>query len=190
MDSAPSRKLQFSFTHVPPVMKRGRHALIMVIDEQGKLVLGAKDIYPPGIVRFVGGGLEGNEDPKTGAARELQEELGIEVYPTALNEVATIIAQIDEESTKKAYEFTTYLYALTCDSQDITANDDLDGVRHLTLKEMEELISTYASLPSELITIPSKNPLIIEEEIFRWSDYGKLYGEIHRIGLEFALKSL
>lgn len=188
MDSAPSRKLQFTFTHVPPVMKRGRHTLIMVIDEQGKFVLGAKDIYPPGIVRFVGGGLEGTEDPKLGAARELQEELGILVHPSALQSVATIIAQIDEESTGKHFDFTTYLYALRADSQDILADDDLDGLKHLTIKEMETLIETYAALPDDLITIPSKNPLIPEEEVFRWSDYGKLYGEIHRIGLESVVK--
>lgn len=190
MDSAPSRILHFSFTHVPPVMKRGRHALIMVIDEHGKFVLGQKEIYPPGIVRFVGGGLEGNEDPKVGAARELEEELGIRVHPSALNQVSTIISQIDEESTKKQYNFTTYLYSYHCDSQDLAADDDLDGIKHLSIKEMEELISTYASLSSELITLTSKNPLIPEEDQFRWSDYGKLYGEIHRIGLEFALKSL
>ncbi|MBP9699778.1 NUDIX hydrolase [Candidatus Woesebacteria bacterium] len=184
MDSTPPRILQFSFSHVPPVMKRGRHALIMVRDQDGKYILGAKDIYPAGIVRFVGGGLEEKEDPRAGAARELQEELGLSVHPSAFKLIATIVADISEESTNKIYQFTTYLFGISCDSYDIRANDDLDGFKSLTAQGMKELIDRYSALSSDLIIMRSKNPLSSEEEQFRWSDYGKLYGEIHKIGLE------
>lgn len=165
----------FSFDVIPPVLQRGRHALIVLRDTDGKFVLGAKNIYPEGIVRFVGGGLDDAEPAEIGAARELEEEVGVRVDPPELRLLAEITADII--SPERTMPFTTFLFFYDLGDVELHPADDLDGIVHLTLEEMKQLINHYAHLPKEIIDIgDGGNP-------FRWSDYGAYYGKVHQIAL-------
>lgn len=163
---------------VPPVAKRDRHTLILLRNKQGNYMLGAKSIYPTGIYRMVGGGIEVSEDPNYGAARELKEETGLELPHDKLKHLGTIVAEIDEVKTKKHYEFTTELFFVNIGEQKLYASDDVDAIQELTESEFYLLIERYKDLPKE----------IDKEKGFAWYDYGQLYAEIHRIALEEARK--
>ncbi len=180
-----NHSFSFSFSHVPAVMKRGRHALIAVKTETGNYILGAKDIYPQGVYRLIGGGLEKDEDPAVGATRELKEELGISYTPDQLQPLATVTAEIDETSTGKHYTFVTYLFETTVERKLVKPADDLDGIKEFSLEQMQTLIHRYSDLSDELIQFQKPGdtrPL----EPFRWRDYGKLYGKIHELVLKSA----
>lgn len=168
--------LHLHFKTLPPIVTRNRHALIFVRTQDGKFVLGSKKYYPPNISRLVGGGIEQDEDPLQAAARELNEELNIEVPPTDLQGLATIIAKITHED--QEIEFTTWLYFYQLKFSGITPGSDLDSLAYLTESEYIKLIDTYKHLSEEL------HPILG----FAWSDYGALYGPIHQIALDEYLK--
>lgn len=180
-----SFQLHFSFTHTPPVLRRGRHALILLQNENGEYILGAKNIYPRGIYRLVGGGIEGVEDPTEGALRELQEEFGLRYSKDQLRHLATITADIAESSTGKTYTFTTYLYFANCVQNELRPSDDLDGMETFTREEVNALVDRYYDLSDELIHLKGKYG-DSDEWAFRWSDYGKYYGRVHEIAMELV----
>lgn len=177
--------LHFSFTHVPPVLRRGRHALILLENETGKYILGAKNIYPQGIYRLVGGGLESGEDPHAGAVRELNEEFGLSYTREQLLPLTEIRAEIIETGTGKRYTFVTYLYHASCQMADLHPSDDLDGMKEFTREEINALVDRYYDLPDTLIKIAGKYG-DQDEWAFRWSDYGKFYGRVHEIAMELV----
>jgi ADP-ribose pyrophosphatase YjhB (NUDIX family) len=178
-------QLHFAFTHVPPVLRRGRHALILLQNEDGNYVLGAKKLYPQGIFRLVGGGIEGEEDPTTGAVRELQEEFGLKYSRDQLTPLAQIRATISETSTGRAYEFTTFLYLAHCVQKDLHPSDDLDGMETFSREEVNALVDRFYDLSDELVSLKGKYAEQ-DEWAFRWSDYGKYYGRVHEIAMELA----
>lgn len=171
--------LNYSFSHVPPVMRRGRHALILLQDKNGGYVLGHKKVYPEGIVRMVGGGIDPNEDPQLGASRELQEELGIAVSPQQLTPLVEIIAQV--EGPENEYTFITFVYFYQLIDEALHPADDIEAIRTLNRNEFKELIERFRNLPTELFGTV-KDP----EYQFRWSDYGSFYAEVHASALEEA----
>lgn len=172
---------RFSFDPVPPNLLRSRHALIVVKDVSGNYVLGRKNIYPKGIVRFVGGGIKNGEAPAMGAQRELFEELGLHVLAKKLRQLAEIHAEITSRGEKVL--FTTYLFFADIGNTKLKPSDDLDGIVHFTTEEMRDLIQKYTHLPSDLVTV--KQPHDVRES-FRWSDYGAYYSQVHKIGLELT----
>lgn len=181
--TTPQYQLSFSFTHVPPVMKRGYHALISVRDKQGNFILGAKDIYPQGIYRLVGGGLKPGEDPQKGACRELNEEFKTHLNPSDLHPLAAITVKLDEQSTQRQYAFVTTVYQTTCQVSDLHPSDDLDGMKVLSREQMNALVDRYYDLSDELIALTEHGE---DSQAFRWRDYGRLYGRIHEIVLELS----
>lgn len=172
----------FSFSHVPGVMKRGSHALIALNDPQGNFILGAKHIYPDGIYRLIGGGMDEGESPIEAAIRETKEEVGIKLEPDQLQYRAIISADIDEESTGQHFTFITHLFGATVNADELNPADDLDGLKVLNASQMQQLIDRYFSLPADLVTL-DKPKGTKENQTFRWSDYGELYGAIHTISL-------
>lgn len=175
--------LHFSFTHTPPVLRRGRHALILLVNEHGKYILGAKNLYPQGIYRLVGGGLNPGEDPQEGATRELNEEFQLSYTSDQLTPLAQIQADITETGSGKKYAFTTYLYTATCKMAELRPSDDLDGMEDFTREEINALVDRYYDLSDELINLQGKYG-DQDEWAFRWSDYGKFYGRVHEIAME------
>ena len=171
-----SYQLELTLKYVPGVLKRSRQALIVITDQYNNYILGQKNIYPPGISRFIGGGIESNEPAKQGAIREIAEEIGINVLASDLNGLAKIKCQIHEPT--KSYTFTSYLYHLKIQNiSQIKASDDLDDLTILTSTQLQELVTKYHNLSNKLVKIKSEgNP-------FSWFDYGRYFGPVHQIGL-------
>ncbi len=172
---------QFSFDPIPPNLLRNRHALIVVKEVFGNYVLGRKNIYPKGIMRFVGGGIKNGEDPVMGAQRELFEELGLRVLAKKLHQLAEIHTEIITKNTTVL--FTRYLFFVDIGNTKLKPSDDLDGVAHLTVEEMRDLIQKYMHLSTDLVIVKQSNEV---KESFRWSDYGTFYSKVHKIGLELT----
>jgi len=171
----------FSFDPVPPIMRRGRHVLIVIKDITGKYVLGRKHVYPKGIVRFVGGGIEIGEDPAIGAVRELHEELGLVIPPKKVQKLAEIHVEITSKN--EDIIFTTYLFFAQVGDTKFVPSGDLNGVARLTVEEVKDLIERFQRL------FTKSEPLSSSGETIFWSNYSALYGEIHRIGLELTQQS-
>ncbi len=169
--------LTFDMKVTPKVATRGEHALIMARDKEGRFVLGQKKIYPTGIVRFVGGGIEKDEDPLTGARRELIEELGVYANDRELKELVQVKVNISEDG-KKKHLFIVHLFLIDLGLRGVQPASDLDTVVRLTEYDLEDLVQKYFSLPKKMD--PKVN--------FSWYDYGQLFGNIHSIGLDAVRK--
>lgn len=167
------KTLHFVMDIVPPVAKRGRHALILLENDHEHYLLGSKDIYPENIYRMIGGGIEEGEEALPAAARELFEETGLELSPDQLKHLSTVTAEMDETSTGKHITFVTYLYYVNVGDQKLTPSDDIQGLQEVTRGDIQQLITRYQQLPKETK----------ETEGFSWYDYGQLYGAIHQIAL-------
>lgn len=163
---------------IPPVARRNQHVLILIQTPDGKLLLGGKKFYPPGIVRLLGGGMEPGEDPLRAAQREMEEELHITLAESQLEPIAKVVMAIRVDTEPNPTVFTTFLYfaELNAVQQNYSANDDIDQVAELSQPELEALIQRYGQLPTE----PDGG------RDFAWADYGVIYGQIHQIALEFV----
>jgi 8-oxo-dGTP pyrophosphatase MutT (NUDIX family) len=168
--------LQLKMQIIPEVARRKQHALILLQNDKGNFLLGMKKIYPEGIFRMVGGGMEPDEPPYKGAQRELEEETGLKAGIHEVYHLSTVLAQIDETSTGESVEFVTHLFYYNCGNQKLKPSDDLDGIKEVTRTELEALIERYLELPKTID--PNKG--------FAWYDYGQLYSQIHQIALEAA----
>lgn len=165
--------LAFNVQKVPPVMTRQRHALILLRDQNGHYILGRKKIYPKGIVRMIGGGVEKYEPFFRAASRELNEELRYYAPRTSLIELAEVYARITDQE-GQVYKFQTAIYFTKLSRQPIFPSDDLDGIVRLSDPEFLHLIQNYRRLPKE----------IDPKFDFAWYDYGQLYAQIHQIAWE------
>lgn len=168
------------------VMTRKRHAMLVLVNQKGQYLLGAKHAYPEGISRFVGGGIDENEDSAVGAARELQEELGVVVAPGNLIPLAHLTNTVSLPN-KPDITFETFLYGYVLHDEKLSPSDDLDGLTYLNSEEMELLIKRFESLSTDVVTPKTS------DGPFRWSDYGNFSAKVHRIGVDEmreALKTL
>jgi 8-oxo-dGTP pyrophosphatase MutT (NUDIX family) len=161
---------------MPPIFRRGAHVLILLRDKNGKYVLGEKNLYPEGIVRMVGGGMD-NDTPPIGASRELEEELGIQIDPDELTFLMTVKAEIT--AGYETVHFTTHLFFYQLSDEVLQASDDLDGLAVLSEKEYGNLIERYGQLSENIDPVKQ----------FAWADYGKVYGPMHQWALD-ASKSV
>lgn len=171
----------YAFNPVPPIMKRGRHALIVVKNAEGKFLLGAKDIYPAGIYRFVGGGIDDQEDPGIGAAREVEEELQVRPALGEIKSLAKITAEVKNDTEQVTFE--TFLFFFDLGNRPATASDDIQSLVYLTKHEVLELADRYQKLSADLVNVGKSAS---DTASFRWSDYGQFYGEVHRIAMELV----
>jgi 8-oxo-dGTP pyrophosphatase MutT (NUDIX family) len=169
--------LAFSVQKAPPIMLRKRHVLILLRDRNNQYILGRKNIYPPGITRMVGGGVEEHEPFFAAAARELYEELKYSVPRRELIELAKVNALISDADRNK-YQFNTVIYFVQLDKKPISPGDDLDGIIRLSDPDFLSLIQKYKQLPKE----------IDPKFGFAWYDYGQLYSQIHQIAWESLRK--
>jgi 8-oxo-dGTP pyrophosphatase MutT (NUDIX family) len=167
MTSPEEIPLSFHFSKIPETFIRGDRALIVLKDVDGKFILGCKHVYPNGIYRLAGGGIEEGEDPTVAACRELEEELGIKRDSMKL---AALLA-VHITSPEKTTNFRIYLYETTLKTNEVLSpEDDIDDVIHLTREEMNALVDRFYDLP--------------DEADFSWSNYGKIYGRVHEIALQ------
>lgn len=155
-------------------MTRGHHVLILVENADGEFVLGAKKMYPDGIQRMVGGGVEGEETANVAAARELQEELGVTVLPAQLRHLFTLTADLTTPKSDQQYTFVTDVFYLNLGTTILQPASDLDGLVYVRTPELQKLIARYGQLSSDLDPRTG----------FAWADYGKLYGPLHQLALD------
>jgi 8-oxo-dGTP pyrophosphatase MutT (NUDIX family) len=173
--------INLEMSHVPPVMRRGRHALIVLTDTRGHYYLGGKTIYPEGIYRLIGGGIDKDEDPFVGAVREIKEETGLAVKPKHLTHLTTInLTSTDEKH--RLYHFQTTLFHYQFKKSAPVPSSDLDEIKAFSPQEFKQLINKFQSLPEELVYLSR-----IAGTEFRWSDYGKFYSQVHQLALDLTL---
>lgn len=156
---------------------RKRLVLIAVADKEGDILVGSKpNYYPEGIYRFIGGGVDENEDPLTGAVRELNEELGISVNIEDLKPLLQVDVHATDE-TGKIYENSNYIYYYQLKDDNYKAGDDIKSVVKLSIDELYELGLRYEKLSED-------DWFRNETENYNWNDYGKVYGPIHKMVAE------
>lgn len=160
---------QVTLTTMPPVFLRGEHVPVLIRNQDNMFILGTKEMYPEGIARLVGGGLD-EDTPLKGAIREVQEELQIALTPDQLTPLARVAYHI---SHSEDIVFTAHLFFASID-QPVHPSDDLDGIIELSELELEKLIEKYAQLTSQ--TLPDLG--------FSWKDYGIIFGDLHQIALD------
>lgn len=159
--------------NVPPVAQRGQHVLILLEDPDHRFVLGKKDIYPPGIYRMPGGGVEKGETAAKAASRELFEELHVGISPEKLQHLATVIFHISDKD-GAATTFTTNIFYAKSELQGVVPGSDLQGVERMEPAQLQALIQRYVLLPKKI------DPLLK----FSWFDYGQIYGRMHQVALD------
>lgn len=158
--------------------KQTGHVLIALSDHDGRLILGGKpSLFPPGIIRFAGGGVDEGETPEQAAVRELAEELGIMLSEEQLIPLA--IVAITGVTADKSYPLTEYLfYAKVPQGQHTQAADDVETIEALRVDELPGLVERYRNLD------PALRSTEWDRYPYRWHDYGKIYGRVHEIVYE------
>lgn len=158
--------------------KQTGHVQIAVADQEGRIILsGNSSLYPPGITRFVGGGIDEGETPVQAAVRELTEELGLVLAAEQL--VPLAIVEITGVTPEHSYPLTEYLfYAQVPSGQAIQAGGDVETIEAIDLEELPGLVERYRSLD------PSLRSTEWDRYPYRWLDYGKIYGRVHEIVYE------
>lgn len=159
----------FSFTHMPPVFKRGHQVMIAIFDREDRLYLARKDVYPIDIYRFFGGGVEPKEHKDAAAARELLEETGLKQPVTHQQ---TFIFKITDTTTNETFKYTVDLYYARLLTTAIELGDDVDGLKIFTPKDLTDLLTLYSELTNDLVS-PGK------QNLFRWSDWASVFKEMH-----------
>jgi len=150
-------------------VKRKNHAIIVPIDiHTGLFALGYKDVYPGGIYRFIGGGIDEGENPLDGAKREFKEETGVDAD---LEYVTTIDLNVTDDDGEEAI-FTTYVYKTVIDFLNIKPADDVEGIGWMA---KQALINNIANM----IAIPHNAWYEGKHGQMSWGDWGKVNGYIH-----------
>jgi 8-oxo-dGTP pyrophosphatase MutT (NUDIX family) len=154
---------------------RKKHVLILVVNCDGKFILGKKNgFYPDGISRLLGGGIDDGESPQDAAQREIKEELLIDLPVSNFIELCSV--KTVAQTTEGQMEMETWIFFVRLDSNaKITASDDVSSLVALDSSEFEDLVNNIKNLSGEFIT---------EKFSFLWSDWGKVYGPIH----EYAIR--
>ena len=150
--------------------------MILLRDADKHYILGNKEMYPDGICRMLGGGVEAEEDVDLAAARELVEETGLEVSPDKLVKLGEVTSQHTDKSAKQV-TFISHIYFHDCGRAELKPADDVDELCYLSQNEYEKLVERFAMLP-----------MTIDEEVgFAWGDYGKLQSFVHAFALAEVL---
>lgn len=154
---------------------RKRHVLILVADENDNFILGKKkDFYPDHIARMLGGGINNEEDPVIAAKREIEEELDINLPIDAFIFLCSVITQAS--TNEGDMEMQTWVYFVKIEeSNKIKPSDDISAIKIFNKDEYEKLILDISNLSGEFVT---------EKFSFQWSDWGKIYGPIHKYAFE------
>ncbi len=162
--------ISLSFSHVPPVFKRNHHVLVAIFDEENRLYLSRKHVYPVDVYRLFGGGVEAKETKESAAIREMKEETSLITTPSFKE---TFVFKIKEESTTSTYKMTFDLFFAFIHRQRVIPGDDVKGMKIFTKEDMPELIEVMDSLSIQPFTDK-------DGSVFTWSDWGKVFGTIHQ----------
>ena len=170
--------IEIPITNMVRENKQVGHVMIAIADHEGRIILGGKpSLFPPGIIRFVGGGVDEDETPQHAACRELSEELGIVLSEEQLLPLA--IVAITGVTPETSYPLTEYLfYAKVPQGQQIKAGDDVETIEAIRLDELPALVERYRTLD------PTLRSNEWDRYPYRCLDYGNIYGRVHEIAYE------
>lgn len=157
---------------------RDRTTLILSRDGNGKLLLGASDQYPSGIVRMIGGGVDKEEDVLMAAIREVKEETGADITSEELVELVAI--NLEGTFSEANYKHTISVYFLNSTKDNLLAGDDVSEIVAMTEDEYRGLVANMRSLKADHMSST-------EESAYSWGDFGKVYGFVHEVALDEAL---
>ncbi len=158
-----------SFLHVPPVFKRHHHVVLAIFDEENRLYLARKHIYPANIYRLFGGGVDKGETSEVAAIREMKEETSLSSNPVYQE---TFNFALFEEHTQTKFKMTFDLYHVFIHRGRVIPGDDVQGMRIFSKEDIPELLDEMKSLSTTLIM--GKN-----NEMFAWSDWGTVFATLH-----------
>jgi 8-oxo-dGTP pyrophosphatase MutT (NUDIX family) len=135
---------------------------VTLVDPRGRVLVQERDDHAPvwpDMWCFPGGGLEGDEHPAAGAARELAEETGVEVAPDDLTDLGQFELVTPDHGT---FLFHAYVARTTLADADVECHegrqmvfvepadlDELDVVRstRIVAPALEEWIATHPFVP-------------------------------------------
>ncbi|MDP3875098.1 MAG: NUDIX domain-containing protein [bacterium] len=154
---------------------RKRHVLVLIVDKDSNFILGKKrGFYPDHVARMLGGGIEEDEDSKIAAKREIMEEILVDIPIESFKELCSVITQAI--TSEGEMEMQTWIYSVQLpDFADIKPSDDITGIQMFNQKQYENLVKDMLALSGEFVT---------DKFSFLWSDWGKIYGPIHKYALE------
>ncbi len=132
--------------------KRKAEVALVVMRENGKILLQTKDFYPEGVYRIPTGGIEENEDIPSALQRETTEETNLKVG------IRRFLALIDYSFADSGKTFRTYVFLL-------------EEQGHSTLKanDHKEQISGWREInPSKLDSVAESLSNIKEDKYRNW----------------------
>ena len=139
----------------------------------GNVLVGAKaDFLPPGITRLLGGGVAEGEPVEIAAIREVEEETGIALTSSQLVPLFTLQTAAKDTNNGLFFNETHVFFAAVGDATYVPS-DDVSEIVPLNVTQLYELGEQYERLQDHLWHRR-------EDKEFRWSDYGKMYGLIHK----------
>lgn len=147
-------------------------AFVLVRNSQNQWVLGRKRVYPEGMAKCLGGGIE-EGNPLVAAKRELFEEAGVEIEEDRL--VPLVHAEIFNLDGSSA--FSTFVFYASIHTS-LKAASDVDELLVLSDAEMHQFLDKFDYLTEA--SIPD------DESGATWQDWGKVWGPIHRAAVNRA----
>lgn len=172
-------KVELSHLPFENLRYRDRTVLILPKDKDDKFLLGAKkDIYPDGIVRMLGGGIDKNEEMLEAAIRETAEETGLELEPDRF--IPLIQVNVEGKFDGETFTHTAYIYFLQLEKEKPVSGDDVSEIIKMNEEDYRQLVANYFALANDhYFEYPGGK--------FSWGDYGKVYGFIHESALDEVL---
>lgn len=155
---------------------REETVLILMIDKNGKFVLGNKLYYPSGITRLLGGGVDKGEKPEAAAAREITEEVGITIKLENLHPLVDVSVAAKSMDGRE-FKTVIHVFSYVVETDALIAGDDVSDFKFLDESGFRALIENFNSLPMSLWRSQ-------DGEDFSWGDYGKVYGLVHKVAFE------
>ncbi len=160
---------------------RLHQALIIILDNKGRIVLAEKKgYYPDGIYRFFGGRVDNGENPRLAAIREIKEELNIDIHNSDLKDVMHIESNMEIAGTVQTLITDIYFYEIGI--MDFEVGDDVSGYTSVTLDEFEKLITRMSDLQGEY-SGQTKGKSVN----FYWNDWGQVNSKIHQLAYDYIV---
>lgn len=124
-------------------LRRRAEVVMAVQRSDGRLLLHAKGHYPPGTYRLPSGGVQWGESVLDALARELMEELGLQLLPAAMPGLVRYALVYDGQS----LEFASYLFRFRVGKiLRLSPQDPTEAITDFQWLEPEDLSSVAESL--------------------------------------------